>query len=100
VSVFDVRLMHASEDVIYFVNGGVANLNNAAGLTAATMKTVPCKAPPGEFALICDASLTSAKGNLYMLGGETLIGPPYAVTPLRIYEPRRDSWCDGLQSCA
>lgn len=78
------------EDVIYFVNGGVHAIGEAAGLTA-TGKVLDCRPPPAEFALICDAAMTAVKSHLYMLGGENLTGQ-WATTPLLKYDPSIDTW--------
>jgi hypothetical protein len=76
----------AGEDVIYFVYGGVSTIGDAAALKASSMQIVECRPPPAEFAIICDAAMTAAKGHLYMLGGESLVGP-WATTLLRKYDP-------------
>lgn len=81
----------AGEDVIYVFNCG-GNSRSATALTAATLKSSSCHPPNCEFTEICDSALASAKDKLYMLGGEILCGASEAATPLRIYEPRIDSW--------
>jgi hypothetical protein len=83
-------LTHAGEDTIYLISS-IAH-DQAVAMSAASMDTKHVRRPPGEFAMICDAAMTAAKAQLFMLGGESVIGPPWAVTPLRIYEPRIDSW--------
>jgi hypothetical protein len=84
---------HAGEDVIYIVHCGVKCLTSAASLTAATLKCSRCSPPPDNFSVLCDSAIASAKDKMYMLGGEILCGViSDTVTPLRVYEPRIDSW--------
>jgi hypothetical protein len=56
------------------VHCGVKHLSSAAALTAATLKSHSCRAPPGEFSLLCDSALASARDKMYMLGGEFIHG--------------------------